>query len=91
MLVLHRGEDKRIKRTLFEIILDCTFSEGLAVRALKDLYVLIPVNGRKLQQLVRGEGVGEAALGWEPVEFLGFGNSNVLQQQARDVAITEGR
>jgi len=34
---------------------------------------------------VSGEGVGEAALNWEPVEFLSFGNSNVFQQQARDV------
>jgi len=37
----------------------------------------------------RGESVGEAALSWEPIEFLGFGNSNVLEQQARDVAIRE--
>jgi len=59
----------------------------LAVRALEDLYVLIPVNGWKLQQLVRGEGIGEAALGWEPVEFLGIGNSNVFEQQSWDVAI----
>jgi len=36
---------------------------------------------------VRGEGVGEAALGWEPVKFLGFGNSDVRQQQTWDVAI----
>jgi len=36
---------------------------------------------------VRSESVGEAALGWEPIEFLGFVNSNVLEQQARDVAI----
>jgi len=74
---------------LFEIILDRTFSEGLAIRALKDLYVLVPVNGWKLQELVRGESVGEATLGREPVELLGFKNSNVLEQQARDVAIRE--
>jgi len=86
LLVLHQGEEKRVERALFEIILDCAFSEGLTVRALKDLYVLVPVNGWKFQEVVRGEGVGEAALGWEPVEFLSFGNSNVFQQQARDVA-----
>jgi len=47
------------------------------MRALKDLYVLVPVNGWKLQELVRGESVGEAAVGREPIEFLGFRNSNV--------------
>jgi len=36
---------------------------------------------------VRGEGIGEAALGGEPVEFLGLENSNVFEQQAWDVAI----
>jgi len=76
-----------MERALFEIILDCAFSEGLAVRALKDLCNLVPLNGWKFQELVRGEGVGEAALGWEPVEFLSFGNSNVFQQQAGEVAI----
>jgi len=59
----------------------------LTVRALKDLCVLVPVNRWKFQELVTGEGVGEAAFGWEPVEFLGFGNGNVLWQQTWDVAI----
>jgi len=87
LLVLHGGEEKHVQRALFEIILDCAFSEHLAIRALKDLDVLVPVNGWKYQELVRGESVGEAALDWEPIEFLGFGNSNVLEQQVRDVAI----
>jgi len=38
---------------------------------------------------VRGESVGVVALSGEPVEFLGFGNSNVLEQQARDVTTRE--
>jgi len=87
LLVLHGGEEKRVQRALFEIILDRAFSEGLATRALEDLHVLVPVNGWKFQELVRGESVGEAALGREPIEFLSFRNSNVLEQQARDVAI----
>jgi len=87
LLVLHRGEEKRIERALLEIILDRAFSKGLTVRALKDLYILVPVNWWKFQQLVRGEGIGETTLGREPVKFLGFGNSNVLEQQTWEVAI----
>jgi len=37
--------------------------------------------------LVRGECVGDAALGGEPVEFLKFRNHNVLEQKSRDVVI----
>jgi len=86
LLVFHRGEEKRIERALFEIILDRAFSKGLATRALKDLCILVPVNWWKFQELVRGEHVREAALGWEPLQFLGFGNGNVLWQQTWDVA-----
>ena len=89
MLVLHGGEEKRVQRALFEIILDCSFGEGLAIRALEDLYIIVPVNGWEFQELVRGESVGEAALGQEPIEFLSFPNSNVLEQQARDVAVRQ--
>jgi len=70
----------------FEIIFDRAFSESLAAGALKDLAVLVPVDGWKFQQLMRSEGVGNDALGREPVEFLGFGNRNVLEQKSRDVA-----
>jgi len=78
LLVLHWGEEQRVQRALFEIILDCAFGEGLAIRALKDLDVLVPVDGWKFQELVGSESVREAALGRKPIEFLSFGNSNVL-------------
>jgi len=73
--------------TGLEIVLDRAFSEGLAVGTLKDLDVLVPVDGWKLQQLMRSESVRNAALGGERVEFLGFQNRNVLEQKSRDVAI----
>jgi len=83
LLVVDRAEEQRVQSVLFEIILDRAFREGLAIRALKDLDVLVPVDGWKLQELVRGESVGEAALGWEPIAFLDFGNSNVLRTAKR--------
>jgi len=39
------------------------------------------------QHLKRTEGVGNVVLGWEPVECLGFGNGNMLEQYARDVVV----
>jgi len=87
LLVVHGTKEQRVQSALFEIVLDRAFSEGLTVRALKDLNVLVLVAGWKFQELVGSESIGEAVLSWKSIEFLGFRNGNVLEQQSRDVSI----
>jgi len=62
---------------------------SLTTRTLEDLNVFVPINGWKLQELVGSESVGQAVLRREPAEFLSFGNDNVLEQCARNVAMRE--
>jgi len=87
LLVVHGTKEQRVQSALFEIVLDRTFSASLSTRALEDVHVFVRVDGWKFQELVGSESIGEVVLGWKPIEFLGFGNSNVLEQRAGVVAI----